>query len=788
MKLLRKTLVLFWIIVQCSGNSEFEQHRTGRKLQSSESERSEKSTGSDSSPEMSSTEKLYRQYTAAGYVSRTLQRASSSSVLDEAHSHAAARLDPVGAEACNDDLSCLMMATNDRLGLEAIKSLHRQLDDDANGAVDLSESTEFLREELKYEDGAERRQRAFHKNDDMHISVKELWEAWLRSEVHNWTVEQTTEWLTSSVELPQYVPVFIVNKVTGASLPRLAASNMQFMTNVLGIKDPIHKQKIALKAMDVVLFGPPKDTTHYLKDLILVTLLLGALSCCWYAYRQNKNSRRHLRRMMKDMEGLHKAELALENLQKELERAKQEQENATSEKVDLERKLQQQRSLEGSELRTSYSDLEVSQLKAEIEMLRNELQRAEGELEDRCWSPPAGLQQWLQLTHEIENKAYVKKKVSAEKQLTQAREACEKLRKKRSSLVGAFVSTHGKTIDDVDRSIVEARSVCEKLRKKRSSLVGAFVSTHGKTIDDVDRSIVEARSVVCFFNGLQIVFMAVRQSVLYRNAANGRGLGLKGRMNSQDDLDDDASSYSPSTDRGHDPLWKDRELADSSESEKLDHEDDDARSNVQFTVGSSDLDDSRQQQLNRDDSNLSGRMGGVSRGDPGDGGGPPPPLRRDLVTSHSRQDMFNKSTRMGRSYSQDIQQEPVSAHEHESPLPKMSHSESNLEHQQQLRLRRGLAATGRSSSRLDQSAVSNQPTAGRLDQSAVSSQPTVDEETLSTDSNSIAEELSGLATLSPEKKPKKHKLHFPKFSRKSRATPSPPVGNIVSSSSSKPAT
>lgn len=26
----------------------------------------------------------------------------------------------------------------------------------------------------------------------------------------------------------------------------------------IGIKDPIHKQKISLKAMDVVLFGPPK--------------------------------------------------------------------------------------------------------------------------------------------------------------------------------------------------------------------------------------------------------------------------------------------------------------------------------------------------------------------------------------------------------------------------------------------------------------------------------------------------------------------------------------------------
>ena len=35
---------------------------------------------------------------------------------------------------------------------------------------------------------------------------------------------------------------------------------------------------------------------------------------------------------------------------------------------------------------------------------------------------------------------------------------------------------------------------CEKLNRKRSSFVASFVSTHGRTIDDVDRSILEARS------------------------------------------------------------------------------------------------------------------------------------------------------------------------------------------------------------------------------------------------------------------------------------------------------
>lgn len=137
----------------------------------------------------------------------------------------------------------------------------------------------------------------------------------------------------------------------------------------------------------------------------------------------------------------------------ELERARLEQENVDKEKMDLERRLR-----EAPSTSSSNSDLMVQELKQEIEMLRSELSRAEVEINDHCWTPPQGLQNWLQLTFELENKQHIRKRVMAEKQLMQAREACEKLKKKRSSLVGAFVSTHGKSIDDVDRSIVEARN------------------------------------------------------------------------------------------------------------------------------------------------------------------------------------------------------------------------------------------------------------------------------------------------------------------------------------------
>lgn len=88
---------------------------------------------------------------------------------------------------------------------------------------------------------------------------------------------------------------------------------------------------------------------------------------------------------------------------------------------------------------------------------------------------------------------------------------------------------------------------CEKLRKKRSSLVGAFVSTHGKSIDDVDRSIVEARTslnevtqelqervhrwkqieLLCGFNIVNNSGLQFLESTLYRGLY---GRGLRGNI------------------------------------------------------------------------------------------------------------------------------------------------------------------------------------------------------------------------------------------------------------------
>jgi stromal interaction molecule 1 len=92
-------------------------------------------------------------------------------------------------------------------------------------------------------------------------------------------------------------------------------NNVLYISGVLGIKDPIHRQKIAVKAMDVVLFGTPKDSSNYVKDVTLITLLVLALAGALYTYKSNRHSKQHLNKLMEHMEILSSAEKELQELQ-----------------------------------------------------------------------------------------------------------------------------------------------------------------------------------------------------------------------------------------------------------------------------------------------------------------------------------------------------------------------------------------------------------------------------------------------------------------------------------------
>uniref|UniRef100_A0A8C1XD38 Stromal interaction molecule 1b n=1 Tax=Cyprinus carpio TaxID=7962 RepID=A0A8C1XD38_CYPCA len=383
----------------------------------------------------------------------------------------------LSSELCSiDELLC--HDENALLSFEAIRSIHKDMDDDADGSVDVTETDGFLREDLKYHD-PKGKHNSFHRADLL-ITVEDMWKSWKGSEVYNWTVEKAEEWLVSCVELPQYVDSFRKNDISGKALPRLAVKNATLLLSVLKIPDRSHAQKLQLKALDTVLFGPPSEYKHsHLKDLMLVVSIVIGVVGCWFAYIQNRNSKDHVSKMMKDLEGLQRAEQSLLDLQQKLQLAQEEHHTVEEEKVNLEREMRseidaaKQEAQRLRELREG-TENELSRQKyaeQELEQVRMALKKAERELELRSgWSPPGALQKWLQLTHEVEVQYYNIKKQQAERQLIVAKEGAEKIKKKRGTIFGTFHVAHSSSLDDVDHKILSAKQalgeVTAALREK----------------------------------------------------------------------------------------------------------------------------------------------------------------------------------------------------------------------------------------------------------------------------------------------------------------------------------
>ncbi|XP_032907892.1 stromal interaction molecule 1 isoform X6 [Catharus ustulatus] len=376
----------------------------------------------------------------------------------------------IAAEFCRID-KALCHDEDEQLSFEAVRNIHKQMDDDANGNVDVEESDEFLREDLNYHDPAVKHS-TFHGEDKL-ISVEDLWKAWKTSEVYNWTVDEVVQWLISYVELPQYEETFRKLQLSGHAMPRLAVNNATMMGTVLKMTDRSHRQKLQLKALDTVLFGPPLLTRHnHLKDFMLVVSIVIGVGGCWFAYIQNRYSKEHMKKMMKDLEGLHRAEQSLHDLQERLQKAQEEHRSVEVEKVHLEKKLQDEISIakqEAHRLRElrEGTENELSRQKyaeQELEQVRMALKNAEKELESHSsWAAPEALQKWLQLTHEVEVQYYNIKKQNAEKQLLVAKEGAEKIKKKRNTLFGTFHVAHSSSLDDVDHKILTAKQALSEV-------------------------------------------------------------------------------------------------------------------------------------------------------------------------------------------------------------------------------------------------------------------------------------------------------------------------------------
>ncbi|KAK5887120.1 hypothetical protein CesoFtcFv8_015753 [Champsocephalus esox] len=328
-----------------------------------------------------------------------------------------------------------------RLSFASLCSVHRLMDEDEDGSVDASETHEFLRDDLSLD--SKDKHRKFHRADAL-VSLQDLWSSWKSSEVYNWTQQQVFDWFLVSVELPQYSESFRKLQLDGKALPRLAARS-----------------------------PPPhflSEARPLLKDLLLVLSLLLALVGVSVSFLLNRKSREDLGRVLSDLEALQSAEEELTQLQDRLQEAQQQQRSVHQEKLQVQQRLQ------GEVLSARREAQRLRELRGGADLRGGG--RAEHQLDQEgrdgagcpplSLPPPLGL--WLQLTHEVECQNYSLKKQSAEKQLLQAREGAEKIRRKRSSLFGTFHVAHSSSMDDVDHKILCAKQalaeVTAALREK----------------------------------------------------------------------------------------------------------------------------------------------------------------------------------------------------------------------------------------------------------------------------------------------------------------------------------
>lgn len=325
----------------------------------------------------------------------------------------------------------------DSLGYLAIAEIHREMDDDHSGSIDRKETTGFMTEDMHMR-GSDRlrRENAFHGNDDA-ISVDDLWEAWFESDERQWTNEQVLNWIVNEVNLPMYAEKIIELKIDGTVLPRLAVHNSTFMTNQLGIKSSVHRQKLRLNALDVVLFGH-RDPSSKGKDIALAFLLLLLTSVLILYVKQR-----------------HRARLQVTELSQRLKQLK----NMENEFDDVQKKWNEERT------RRSTADGGVSQV--EVNNLRVQLEAAERRLEENgIGNTPLALQPLLRKTCEIEMAFLEKQKQECVKEMHEAIELVDRLQKKTSSVLSSLKLATGaaSSSDQVDSKIFALKNRMDKIQ------------------------------------------------------------------------------------------------------------------------------------------------------------------------------------------------------------------------------------------------------------------------------------------------------------------------------------
>lgn len=83
------------------------------------------------------------------------------------------------------------------------------------------------------------------------------------------------------------------------------------------VQDAVGCARLSVRGASCLTMASSSAVTrhNHLKDFMLVVSIVIGVGGCWFAYIQNRYSKEHMKKMMKDLEGLHRAEQSLHDLQ-----------------------------------------------------------------------------------------------------------------------------------------------------------------------------------------------------------------------------------------------------------------------------------------------------------------------------------------------------------------------------------------------------------------------------------------------------------------------------------------
>ncbi|KAL3317808.1 hypothetical protein Ciccas_003532 [Cichlidogyrus casuarinus] len=340
----------------------------------------------------------------------------------------------------------------------AIKSLHTRLDKNKDGGIDFKETNGYLSEDLAQTVPSERVQKLYE--SDNHINPNELWDVWTQNDAYLWTVQDVKKWLIDVVDLPQVVEAFMHNAVDGKSLPLLIDESGDFILNTLGVSSPIYREKLALKALEVILFGVPKHLGSIWLVSFLLSIILLFTGTLAFSYTQQKKSKSQMKRMEQELDALNAVVRYMRDIREQ------------SEEIESNRDLiysKSQLQLTAGEKSNSVDEMnELEKLRSELSQSRKEIIYLKRQLQNvpNGAAPPSPLLcTWLQITFEVETNYSKEKKLRAENFVKETQDNHNKLRKKASSIWGTLKSSHDASFEKIHSDIEKARSSLDAVKQ-----------------------------------------------------------------------------------------------------------------------------------------------------------------------------------------------------------------------------------------------------------------------------------------------------------------------------------